>query len=131
MFGRQSRQELDRSVAFDARPMHVPVKSAEADAKGELHVVMEYARPNWQQRIGGSAKCERTFVLDRLGREVYEWCDEKRSVRQIVARFAAEHKVSCAEAEYSVTTYLKTLLKKGLVAMVVDRHAVEARARTD
>ena len=131
MFGRKKRPELSRSVALSARPVRVPVKGTRVDEKGELHVTMEYARPGWQLRLGGTEKCERTFVLDKLGREVYEWCDHGRSVKQVVDEFVKKHKVSVAEAEYSVTTYLKTLLKKGLVAMAVDERELKAAARKD
>ncbi|MFC1462072.1 PqqD family protein [Verrucomicrobiota bacterium] len=125
-FGRKKGPELSRTVALRARPVRVPVKSTKVDSKGEMHVTMEYERPRWQQRLGGTEKCERTFVLDKLGREVYELCNEKRNVKQIVEEFVKEHKVSSAEAEYSVTTYLKTLLKKDLVAMVVEKQEFEA-----
>jgi len=131
VLGRKKRPELNREVALSARPVRVPAKKTKVDDKGELHVTMEYTRPGWQQRLGGTEKCERTFVLDKLGREVYEWCDKDRSVKQVVDEFVRKHKVSVAEAEYSVTTYLKTLLKKDLVAMAVDEKMLRAEAGKD
>lgn len=126
---RKKKPELTREVAFTVQPARVPAKRTKVDDKGDLHITMEYTRPKWQQRLGGGETCERTFVLDRLGREVYDWCGDERNVKQIVAEFVKEHKVSDAEAEYSVTTYLKTLLKKGLVAMVVDEKEVKKAAK--
>ena len=112
---------LTREGALAARPRPVRPVSATADEKGELRVTMEYARPRWQRVLGAEERCRRTFVLDRLGREVYEYCDGARTVRDLVAGFADRHKVSVAEAEYSVTHYLKTLAAKGLVVLEVER----------
>jgi hypothetical protein len=72
---------------------------------------------------------ERSFGLDVLGREVYEACDGRTKVKEIIHGFAKTHRVSLSEAEVSVTTFLKTLMTKGLVYMAVDKNAVIAKER--
>jgi hypothetical protein len=125
MFGRlrsKAKQPVvDRSVALGARPVRAPVQQREEDANGDVRLTMRFPRPGWQRRMGAEAWCTRTFVLDTLGREVYDYCDETRTVESIIEHFARRHQVSRAEAEYSVTTYLRTLLSKGLVAMLVEK----------
>jgi len=58
--------------------------------------------------------------LDALGREVYDTADGSRTVKTIARDFAASHKISVAEAELAVTTFLRTLMRKGLIAMLVE-----------
>jgi hypothetical protein len=91
------------------------------DPGGELRLTVQFERPRWQRVLGAGSKCDRTFVLDSLGREVYEQCGSGRTVRELIKAFAGAHHVSQGEAEYSVTTYLRTLMRKGLIEMEVQR----------
>ena len=60
------------------------------------------------------------YIKEQNGLELFAACDGKRSVQAIVRRFAKGHKMSRAEAELSVTTFLKALLAKGMVVMEMD-----------
>ena len=117
MIGKKPKVEISRESALDARPLRRDAVRSTVEGNGELSVVVEFERAGWLKRLDGKEHVRKTFVLDGLGREVYEACDGKQSVKDIVSRFAQEHHVSVAEAEYSVTTYLKTLMGKGLVGM--------------
>jgi len=77
--------------------------------------------PGWLRIVGGPKEIERTFRLDPIGLEVYEACDGETAVNTIIRRFSRKHRVSEAEAEVAVTTFLKTLIMKGLVVIEVDR----------
>ena len=68
-------------------------------------------------------------ALDKLGTEVYNACDGKTGVRALMKRFGADHKLSLAEAEMSVTQYLKTLVSKGLIVIAIDREKKEPGER--
>lgn len=59
----------------------------------------------------------RKLQLDNLGTGVWDLIDDRRSVRQIVKRFADLHRLPRREAELSVTRFLRELGKRGLVAM--------------
>lgn len=111
---------ISRDKALSARPQQVPVVRRE-ETDGELKVTVRLQRPRWQRALGADKEGEHAMILDALGREVYEACDGKQTVRRIVKRFAAVHKVSVPEAEQSVTQYMLTLMKKGLIAMAVDK----------
>jgi hypothetical protein len=112
---------INRETALDARPVRRAALETARDADGALRLAFDFARPSWQCRLGAPAKARRTFVLDELGAEVYELCDGKNSVGSIAEMFAVRHKVSLGEAEHSVSEYLKTMLKKGIIMMEVDR----------
>jgi hypothetical protein len=111
---------VDYGEAMQGRPVRTPVVRTEE--KGEkLYVTVEYARPRWQRWMGGDTTCQRTFGLDPYGRYVYEACDGKQTVSRMTRHFARDHKISVAEAEVSVTAFLRTLIAKGLVGVRVDK----------
>jgi hypothetical protein len=112
--------KITRHAALAGRPEPLPFVRREARDDGGCKVTVMLRRRGWKRWFVGEA-VERTFGLDRLGREVYEACDGKSTVKAIVQRFAKSHKISFSEAEISVTMYLKTLVAKSLIAMAVAR----------
>lgn len=107
---------LDRETALNGFPRKMPAREV-AEKDGKLHVTIEFVRPRWQQILGAARRCERTFALDPYGREVYEACDGRTNVNQVVKRFARNHRISFAEAEVSVATFLKTLMTRGMIGI--------------
>lgn len=114
----KNNKKFDREDAMKAVPVKAPViKTERKDDK--VYITVEFERPGWQRALGADRKCQRTFGLDKYGQEVYELCNGKNTVEKNVRRFAKHHHLSIPEAEMSVTTFLKTLMKKGLVGMAV------------
>ena len=118
---KQKPQTYDaRNAALNGRPHRLPaVRQEEKD--GKLYVTALCERPKWQRFLGAGQTCERTFGLDAYGQRVYRSCDGKRTVRQIVERFASQAHVSVPEAEMAVAQFLRTLLSKGLVVMEMEK----------
>jgi hypothetical protein len=115
------KKTISRTSALNACPKRLPIiRSEELDGDG-LKLTVEYTRPRWQQFLGAPADVTRNYVLDNFGREVYEACNGKRNVSAIVRDFSNRHNVSIAEAESSVSTFLKTLMSRGLVAMLMGK----------
>ena len=118
LFRRKGAPAMDRSMAMGLRPVKMPILDREELGEGRVRVRAPVEAPRWMRWLGSSRQVERTFGLDALGREVYDMCDGSTDVRSIVGRFAGAHSLSPAEAELSVSTFLSTLMRKGLVAMV-------------
>ena len=115
------KKTISRTSALKARPKRLPIiRSEELDGEG-LKVTVEYTRPRWQQFLGAPTDVSRSYVLDNFGREVYEACNGSKNVAAIVRDFSKRHNVSIAEAELSVSTFLKTLMSRGLVAMLMGK----------
>ncbi len=124
LFGPKRR--IPRRAALGGRPLRLPAETvAELDGGG-VEVAVRLPRPKWQTWLGAERTAVQRFELDELGREVYDGCDGRTEVRALVKRFARRHAVSLAEAELSVTQFLRTLMERGLVGMEMDRQAREA-----
>lgn len=110
---------IDREAALRGRPVRGEILGEE-QKHGKLHLIVEHERPRWQRILGGERRCRRTFALDAPGQEVYHLCDGRNSVGDIVRIFGKGHHLSMADAETSVTAFLRTLMSKGLVGMEMD-----------
>lgn len=117
-----AKKKFDRDQSLAARPEKMPLIKREEMPDGGLKLTAELIARPFLGFIGGGNPVQRTFELDALGREVYEACDGKSDVRTLIHNFAAKHKISIAEAEISVTTFLKTLLSKNVIAIAIDRN---------
>ena len=60
---------------------------------------------------------ERAISLDRLGSEVWQAGDGRRTVEEIVDLCAAAHDLTFHEARLSVTEFLRLLVLRGLVVV--------------
>jgi len=113
------RTAITREDALQACPIQVPPVSSEVEG-AKLRVTVQYQRPGWQRLLGAGTYCRRTYRLDTYGREVYDACDGNASVKVIIRRFAKSHRLSKPEAEKAVTTFMKTLMSRGLVAVAIN-----------
>ena len=116
---RRSRSgTIDREQAFNGRPFRTAGVKAEALDGGGLRVAIGWMRPRWQRWLGGGdGHVEKRYDLDACGREVFEACDGARTVRTIVHDFAQRRHLSLAEAELSVTAFLRMLKDRGLIGL--------------
>ena len=55
--------------------------------------------------------------LDTLGSEVWRLIDNRRTVQEIIERFARHHQLSLRESEVAVTQFLRSLGKRGLIGL--------------
>ncbi len=118
---------LARDIALSARPERTPVVRTVERDNGGLMVVIRLVRPPWLRWFGTRPReFERSYGLDVLGREVYEACDGKTTVKTLIQNFERRHHVSPAEAEAAVAAFLRTLMAKGLVVMALDRESVSS-----
>jgi len=114
------RKVLPRPAALAARPFRLPIVRQEELDHGRLRVTVAVRAPGWVRWLGGPRELERGFGLDPIGRELYQACDGRTDVDSLIRTFSASHHVGLAEAELSVTTFLRTLISRGLIAMAVD-----------
>ncbi len=64
---------------------------------------------------------QRHIELDAVGAEVWRLCDGENRLRDMIRALAERHKLTRAEAEWSLRTYLRDLGKRGLVGFAVEK----------
>ena len=109
---------LTRQAALSACPVKTPPVRAETRNE-KLYVTIEYQRPRWQRWLGADERCRREYGLDAYGREVYDACDGRASVHDIIRVFGKRHGISPAESEKAVTMFVKTLMSRGLIGIAI------------
>lgn len=117
---RKQKPNITREAAMTARPYPLSGIRTKEESDGSITILIRFQRNGWQKWLGAPAEYDRQFELDSLGSEVFESCDGKTPVKQIVKRFSASHTLNIAEAELAVTKYLKTLMTKRIIGMAID-----------
>lgn len=62
---------------------------------------------------------ERRVTLDAIGTKIWRWCDGSHTVEEVVERFKDQYRLTFHEARAAVTGYLKMLLQRGVLAIVM------------
>lgn len=99
------------------------VKSADPD---ELVVEVEFRYEGFAlkalQRLF-KFRATRRYVLDGLGRQVYEAVDGQKTFEQLIDEFAAREKLTFFESRALLGQYFQTLVRRGVVVATLPRTA--------
>ena len=116
---------MDRSRALACIPIRHPQGQASTGKGGLLLTYPVLPAPHpWRPRFGGGVRWRR-LQLDRMGSEVWELIDGQRTVADIAREFGQRHQLNPREAELAVSSFLRQLGKRQLVALR------EPKERTD
>lgn len=118
----QTTQALDRQQALGCVPLKNPQAKEERKQEG---ILLEYpvkVKPFFRglsRLVTGkeSQSIKRKIQLDTMGSGVWRLIDGKRSVEEVTELFRERHQLDRREAEISVSTFLKELGKRGLIAL--------------
>ena len=112
--------QLTRDQALGAKPIATKIIDREPMENGGERVTIPL-RPTTMQRwlLRLPADTTKKFELDSVGIEVLNLCDGNKTVRYIIKRFSKSHGINIAEAEAAVVAFLRTMVRRGLVFMVV------------
>lgn len=110
-----------RQRALMARPVPTRAAAWKELEDGGLRLTVVFEASRWQRFMGAPKEYERNYDLDALGREVYELCNGRNRIRDIIKHFVEVHHLTKPEAERAVTNYVKTLVGKGVVNVVVPK----------
>ena len=111
----RKRPQVSPQQALGAKPLKLVDETLTRNDDGSAKVTVPL-RPGAFGRLfrlpAGSTK---TFELDALGLFVWDRIDGRTSVKRIVRELAKEWKLDPRAAEVSTLTFLRTLIKRGLV----------------
>ena len=113
---------LSRSQAFSARPLAVKTLGRKPLTQGGQRIIIAMqprGAQKWLLRM--PADTTRRIDLDAIGIEVFDMCDGKTSVRQIIKRFAKTYQVDDQEAEMAIVNFIRMMMRKGLICLTVNK----------
>ncbi|MCX5658710.1 MAG: PqqD family protein [Planctomycetota bacterium] len=115
-------KKFTREQALDAKPLATTIVSRTPlpDGGERVTVPLQATRmQRWILRVPKTAT--KQFELDPVGVSVLGMCDGRKSVRYIAQRLAKDQAMDVVQAEHAVIAFLRTMLRKGLIVMVVPR----------
>lgn len=124
---RKPQGGLTREQAMAAWPVRNPsLQWEEGDEVVRVHLPR---RKDWTGKLLGllfMVPESKPVHLDEVGSFVWHRCDGDHTVSEIAQALAREYQLNRREAEVSLTEYLQTLGKRGMVAFAVPREVAEA-----
>lgn len=114
---------ITRQQALDSRPILAPIIDRSPLNNGGERIIIEVPTSPWRQRLLRlPAKLHRKFEFDAVGVHVLELCDGQKPVKHIISRLERDHGLHPHEAERAVTTFLRMLVRKGIVTLYLPKH---------
>ncbi len=108
---------------LQARPMQNRAAKQETGVNGAVRLTVKKRKPkflipplSWLIR----PRLSKRYELDKLGECVWKLCDGKRRVEDVIDSFAGEFHLSFHEARVAVTSYLKALVQRGAVVLILN-----------
>ena len=126
LFGKSKRErvpKLDRKQALSAMPVLHPLVTIERSERGCAVLSVPRRRTGMVRLIARTFRLSpyKRIELDELGTYAVELCDGSHSMADIIAEFSGKFQLNRREAELSMTAYLQSLAKRGLIAFGVPR----------
>lgn len=107
---------------MSARPVCADILERNELPGGGARIRVPYSPPKlyrWVLRT--NRQLSREYDLDPFGLALLEMCDGQKNVRYIIKQFIKTHGLNEHEAEQAVVAFLRTLIRKGIVTMVVPK----------
>lgn len=119
--------QLTREQAMSAKPVRNPSLKWRENDEGEVIVILPRRKDLVGKFLGWMffVPEARPLALDEVGAFVWEQCDGAHTVGEIVELLRKEYKLERREVEVSLTEYLKTLGKRGMVGFLVPKEIAE------
>jgi len=117
----KKRPRLSKEQAMAAFPLRNEGLQAAVADNGELSVTIP-RRKDWLGKVLSIVFVvpkQRHVVLDAVGADVWGMCDGQHTVSDVIGGIAEKYRLNRKEAEVSVTTYMRQLGKRGLLAFAV------------
>ena len=113
--------KLDRKQALCALPVLNPLISIQHSERGDAVLNIPRRRTRMVRMIARMFRLPpyKRVELDELGTYTVELCDGSHTVADIVSRFAQHFQLNRREAEVSLTVYLQSLARRGIIAFAV------------
>ena len=116
---KDSKPVIDRAQSLAAIPTLNQGLKVDKDNAGNAVIRVRLTRGKGFMARFQPPVIFRMVELDELGSFVFRQVDGNASVLEIIERFIARFKTNRREAELSTVDFLKSLMKRGVISMVV------------
>ena len=115
----RAKQQLNRRQSLDGVPVLNENISYADDESGRLVINIKLRRGNSFLARFQPPVLERNVRLDEIGSFVFGLIDNRRSALEIIELFLDKYRVNRREATLSVVEFLKSLVKRRIVSIVI------------
>lgn len=118
----RKKPSLTHEQALLARPVRAEDAKLESLENGGARLKLPMRPPRfgaWLFRVPEGAT--KTFELDAVGVFVWNCCNGKNSVKQIIQKLSKNYDLNLREAEVSSLAFLQMLAKKGLIGLEISK----------
>lgn len=112
---------------LSSRPTRNEALAWEKNDAGEVRITVT-RQDTWRVRLLSKVfyiPKQRTITLDEVGTQVWELCNGRTTVGQMIESLSGRYQLNRKEAEVSLLAYLKTLAQKRFIGFAV----ADAKAR--
>ncbi|RLF13904.1 MAG: hypothetical protein DRJ66_07015 [Thermoprotei archaeon] len=115
-----SKLIIPKEVFFKLRVQRNPNVVWKKYPSGDVAIMLKMKQTFWAKFISFFADLPETkkLVLDKMGSRIWEMCDGKHTVQDLIDMLVREYKLRRREAEVSLIEYLKRLIKRGLIVLL-------------
>ncbi len=121
----KKRPDVDRSKVLKAFPLRNQLITWELDDKGEASLVIPQKDKFWVRVTSKLFMLpdKRVVVLDSIGAYVWQMCDGKHTISQIIKALQKKHQLTRKEAETSLFTFVQQLGKRNFIQFAIPNEA--------
>ena len=122
MFATKKKPRLTREAMLESRPARNELLEWEKTEAGEVRITVT-RQETWKTRLLSKLFYipeKRTITLDEVGAQVWQMCDGRNSVADMIEGLRDRYKLDRKEAEVSLLSYLKTLGQKRFIGFLVE-----------
>ena len=115
--------QFDRQNIVNALPLRNSLIKWEIDDKDEVTLVIPQKQTLWVRAVSKLFMMpeKRVIVLDEVGSYVWQLCDGKNSIKQVVKHLCERYHMTRKEAETSLFTFMRQLGKRNIVGFAVPK----------
>jgi hypothetical protein len=107
---------------LNSRPARNEELTWERNDDGEVQVTVK-RQETWKVRLISKIfyiPKNRKITLDEVGTEVWQLCNGRNTVAQMIEALSDKYQLNRKEAEVSLLAYLKTMAQKRFIGFVID-----------
>jgi hypothetical protein len=115
---RTRRPKLSHEQMLASKPLRLIETDPEPAGEGAWRIAVPMRAAPWARLVlRTSPRIVKKFELDELGFFVWNACDGKTSVQQIIRGLGKQYNLNARAAEVATLAFLQTLAKKSLIGV--------------